>query len=87
MTSKNRSNLSPLSSSSSAAAAAAAAAAAVAAGRHATNMNTPLFPIATQSSLDPLTSLSNADDLEIKPGIAEMIREEERVSPMATAIY
>lgn len=74
VTPKNRSNLSPLSSSSSAAAAAAAA------GRHATNMSTQLFPIATQSSVDPLASLSNAEDLEIKPGIAEMIREEERVS-------
>lgn len=29
----------------------------------------------------PQTPLVHADDLEIKPGIAEMIREEERVSP------
>lgn len=57
-----------------------AAAAAVAAGRHATNISTPLFPIPAQPSADPLASLSNAEELEIKPGIAEMIREEERVS-------
>lgn len=51
-------------------------------GRHSSNLNTPIFPITTQSPVDPISlgSLSNADELEIKPGIAEMIREEERVS-------
>lgn len=48
-------------------------------GRQASGMNTPIFP---QTSIDPiaLTNLTNADEMEIKPGIAEMIREEERVS-------
>lgn len=50
------------------------------AGRHATNIGTTLFPISSQSTVDPLVSISNTEDLEIKPGIAEMIREEERVS-------
>lgn len=51
-------------------------------GRHSANLNTPIFPISTQSPVDPisLSTLSTTDDLEIKPGIAEMIREEERVS-------
>lgn len=68
---KGRNNLSPSSTSSSSAAAAA--------GRHTSNINAPLFPISGQSPVDPLVSLPNSEDLEIKPGIAEMIREEERV--------
>lgn len=41
--------------------------------------------LSAASSIDPLTMASllpntNSDDCEIKPGIAEMIREEERVS-------
>lgn len=48
-------------------------------GRHAPNISTSLFPI-SQTSVDPLTALSNNEEMEIKPGIAEMIREEERVS-------
>lgn len=48
-------------------------------GRRTSGMNTPIFP---QTTIDPITlsNLSNNEDLEIKPGIAEMIREEERVS-------
>lgn len=64
VTPKTRNNISPSS----------------AAGRHASNINTSLFPISSQTSADPLVALSNNEDLEIKPGIAEMIREEERVS-------
>lgn len=69
MTPKSRNNVSPSSSTS-----------ATPAGRHTTPINTALFPISTPTTADPLASLSNAEDLEIKPGIAEMIREEERVS-------
>lgn len=51
-----------------------------ASGRHGTTIGTTLFPISSQPTVDPLASLSNTEDMEIKPGIAEMIREEERVS-------
>lgn len=49
-------------------------------GRHATTVGTTLFSISTQPTVDPLATLSNTEEMEIKPGIAEMIREEERVS-------
>lgn len=42
-------------------------------------ISTSLFPISSQTITDPLASLSTTEELEIKPGIAEMIREEERV--------
>lgn len=51
-------------------------------GRQPSGLNAPIFPITAQSPVDSIAlgSLANTDDLEIKPGIAEMIREEERVS-------
>jgi hypothetical protein len=46
------------------------------------NASTPISPFPLPGSLDPLQqfAMAQSDDLEIKPGIAEMIREEERVS-------
>lgn len=45
---------------------------------------TPLAPFPIPNPLDPIAlqqlSMNNTEDMEIKPGIAEMIREEERVS-------
>lgn len=64
ITLKSRNNISPSSS----------------VGRHATNISSSLFPVSTQTTIDPLPSISNTEEMEIKPGIAEMIREEERVS-------
>lgn len=55
---------------------------------HQSNASTPLplFPMSTQSSIDGISlqslGIPNPDDMEIKPGIAEMIREEERVSEL-----
>jgi hypothetical protein len=45
---------------------------------------TPIAPFPLPNPLDPIAlqqlSMNNQEDMEIKPGIAEMIREEERVS-------
>lgn len=54
-------------------------------GHHSSsNIQTPIFPLAPQAAIDAmgLSSLNipHTEEMEIKPGIAEMIREEERVS-------
>lgn len=51
---------------------------------HPPSTPTPIAPFPIPSSIDGIglssLGMSHADDMEIKPGIAEMIREEERVS-------
>lgn len=68
-------------SNAAVAAAAAAAAAAVTAASATAEQPLPLtLPLQPQQSSGNQTTTHQTEDMEIKPGIAEMIREEERVS-------
>lgn len=58
---------------------------------HPPSTPTPIPPFPIPSSIDGMglssLGMTHSDDMEIKPGIAEMIREEERVSFFSSSIF